>query len=83
MDGIYDFYEPENNIYIIKDKEGNIKKIFGQEEDLPIIRAINIMEARKEVGPAEITDKVFWKDFREGMRKVTGGRRLQEKTESS
>ena len=41
--GNYKMYEPKNNIYVIKGKDGQVKKIIGKKEDLPVMRGLALL----------------------------------------
>jgi len=61
MNEYYNFYTPKNNVYIIKNENGEVEKIIGSEGDELTINAIGMMNAYKEITPLDIQKAI--KDF--------------------
>ncbi len=58
MNDYCNFYKPKNNIYIIENENGEIKKIIGKEEDKLTMNAIAILNAHKEINPLDIQEAI-------------------------
>jgi len=50
------FYKSKEPIYEVRDKERNLKYILGKEEQLPVMRQIEMIDASQNIKHSDVQD---------------------------